>query len=723
MISKASLCFAVPCLMLSALLGREFMTFQVVCGDRNHILEDVELVIVRKWDPRPRNERYCLGTGIFVNTVNTLHLRNQLIEGIPLNTGMSPDWIGLLPLLDMSARKIAHAEWATVPCPPLGADLQDESLTPEEKLEEAKEVAEAEADLDDTSLQKQLEAAKRLVSDNANHPKAIQTLLSLMRDSNSDLAASAMRILGEIGQFEGFEELLRSDDIVVREKAVLAIRYSDADRSAVLPKLIPLLDDPGPHIRRLTIGLIPRMSLSPEQAAETLRPLVKDPDSEVREAVADVLSMLSPPNRHALNLLHELLGDESADVQISARLSLSWLVEQHPELKEELKNWLVQDPRPQSVHLALILMLPDEYDATLVEILASYLNDEDETIRRLAIEALDSEIDLPDDILSQIAERLVDEKDVRTHAAAILARHNEWSPEVLATLIAELESTEIFDTPAAELLIRRAKENSETANALRRLLKVEEPRLIPLRHRAAACLLLAGRYTHLAQPEIIIALKDPYRTNREEALRALGRAESIDDPVLSTVLELLESVSANFDQVRATLTALAPKQDSVVAALRLRLGHRKALVRARAAACLAPLFPNDLELHQLVIDLFNQSDPDVLWEAEVAAESLTPDGALIKCLSERIQLGYRIPALLGSIGQNVPEWTDERLLRDLGDFDSRIRERAVRVLCCRKTDKTHLDPAILQTLTAMQDSPHPWLRQAARRTMSALVAD
>ena len=183
----------------------------------------------------------------------------------------------------------------------------------------------------------------------------------------------------------------------------------------------------------------------------------------------------------------------------------------------------------------------------------------------------------------------------------------------------------------------------------------------------------------------------------------------------------MDNVSADFDRVRMALTALAPKQDSVVTALRLRLGHPKALVRARAAACLAPLFPNDPDLRRLVIELFDQSDTEVLREAAVAAESLTPDDALIQCLSERIELGYGIPSLLGSIGQSVPEWTDERLLRDLGDFDSRIRERAVQVLTCRETENTELAAGTLQTLTAMQDSPQPWLRHAARRTISGLM--
>ncbi len=129
-------------------------------------------------------------------------------------------------------------------------------------------------------------------------------------------------------------------------------------------------------------------------------------------------------------------------------------------------------------------------------------------------------------------------------------------------------------------------------------------------------------------------------------------------------------------------------------------------------------FPNDPSLHAIILALLDDPNGVVVREALTAAELLTPDEALIAGISERIRLGNGIQWHPKFIDPSNPEWTDRRLLSDLSDFNSRVRERAIRVLSHRNYgEKKTLSENTLKTLQTLQDDSRPWVRQAARRTV------
>ena len=118
------------------------------------------------------------------------------------------------------------------------------------------------------------------------------------------------------------------------------------------------------------------------------------------------------------------------------------------------------------------------------------------------------------------------------------------------------------------------------------------------------------------------------------------------------------------------------------------------------------------------MNLTNNSNEAVVREALTAGELLTPDEALIAGISERIRLGNGIQWHPKLIDPSNPEWTDRRLLSDLSNFNSRIRERAIQFLSERyRHDNNSLNESTWKILQSLQDDSRPWVRQSSRKTV------
>jgi hypothetical protein len=77
----------------------QFFTFQAEFLSINYVGQRHEIVITRRFDPRPASWRYRQGTWIFRDEQRDLDTDNNLNSRLKLNLGLSPDWSLLAPLV------------------------------------------------------------------------------------------------------------------------------------------------------------------------------------------------------------------------------------------------------------------------------------------------------------------------------------------------------------------------------------------------------------------------------------------------------------------------------------------------------------------------------------------------------------------------------------------------------------------------------------------------
>lgn len=203
----------------------------------------------------------------------------------------------------------------------------------------------------------------------------IPYLIPLLEETDPKLRGIAVDLLCDLGARKAgakIAPLLRDDDVAVRLKAVAALDKLDA--RDVARDLLPLLDDPSTAVRCATVQALARLG-----ARDGIAARLRDSEWSVRVQAAAALAALRA--REAAPEILALLEDDSFMVRCAALDSLAELGVASPRIADRLQD-TNSDVRRQAAR-----SLANLRDRTAVEALIPLLDDPDDGVRSAAIDA------------------------------------------------------------------------------------------------------------------------------------------------------------------------------------------------------------------------------------------------------------------------------------------------------------------------------------------------
>jgi HEAT repeat protein len=176
--------------------------------------------------------------------------------------------------------------------------------------------------LKDPSLDVRLAAIKAIGKMPPLAQQSIPELLRLLQDPNSEVRFYAARAFGDLGTaaqtaIPELEKRLTHDNPEVRGEAAIALGRIGA--GSAKSKLLGLLADPDPLVRRSAIMSLGVLQESPQVLVPRLIPFLKDPDAEVYNATVKVLTEMIDETVVAPLLQLHL---KHADPEIAAKVKL-----------------------------------------------------------------------------------------------------------------------------------------------------------------------------------------------------------------------------------------------------------------------------------------------------------------------------------------------------------------------------------------------------------------
>ncbi len=117
-----------------AYFGSEFFTFQASFDSREYDGQRREIIITKRFDPRPAAWQFRQGTWIFKDDLKDRESEDK-VNNLILNSGLSPDWSPLVPLLNYSRLSIAELEWLDRPISAQAAYLDSKDLAVWNRIE------------------------------------------------------------------------------------------------------------------------------------------------------------------------------------------------------------------------------------------------------------------------------------------------------------------------------------------------------------------------------------------------------------------------------------------------------------------------------------------------------------------------------------------------------------------------------------------------------------
>ncbi len=137
---------------------------------------------------------------------------------------------------------------------------------------------------------------------------AVPALIKTLKDSSPKVryeAANALRTIGSYAKdaIPALTESLKDKDEHVRAITALALGYVEHPITSV-PKLIPLLNDPSPGVRVLTIVALKELQKFAKDAVPILKTLaLNDPDNQVKYWAEIALGKIDPPQVDEVTLI------------------------------------------------------------------------------------------------------------------------------------------------------------------------------------------------------------------------------------------------------------------------------------------------------------------------------------------------------------------------------------------------------------------------------------
>ncbi|WP_242054528.1 HEAT repeat domain-containing protein [Nostoc sp. FACHB-190] len=356
---------------------------------------------------------------------------------------------------------------------------------------------------------------------------AVDKLLKLLKDLESNVRYKAAEALGKIGAEAAIPdllELLKDSESHVRYGVVNVLGKIGAE--AAIPGLLELFKDSESHVRSSAANVLGKMGAA--AAISDLLELLKDSEYNVRSSAAEALGQIGTA---AIPDLLELLKDSESYVRFSAAVALGNIgaVAAIPDLLELLKD------SESYVRFRAAVALGKIGAAVAIPGLLKLLKDSEFIVRFGAVNALGNigtEVAIPD-----LLELLKDSESlVRSSAAVALGKIG--AAAAIPDLIKLLKDSEFIVCPSAAIALGQIG----AAAAIPDLLELFKDSESLVRSSAAFALGQIG--TAAAIPDLIKLLKDSESDVRSKAADALNK---IDKKTHSVVINLSQWINENQD--------------------------------------------------------------------------------------------------------------------------------------------------------------------------------
>ena len=156
-------------------------------------------------------------------------------------------------------------------------------------------------------------------------PKAIPTLVELLKDKDEEVRRAAAEALAMVGPaaIPVLTELLRDKNKVVRSAAAEGLWPFVSWSKTTIPPLIELFKDKDTEVRRAAVRALEGIGPSGPKARTAipaLTKLLRDKDDVVRSVAANNLGAIGPAAKTAIPALTELLHDKEERGSLVCRL-------------------------------------------------------------------------------------------------------------------------------------------------------------------------------------------------------------------------------------------------------------------------------------------------------------------------------------------------------------------------------------------------------------------
>lgn len=340
---------------------KEFCTFQAEFEDA-HDHQRQEVVITRRFDPRPKQWQFRQGTWIFrgKGELRDLDAENK-VKGLELNVGWSPIWTQFRPVLSYERLWRAELEWF------------DKSISDPKRM---------------------LETGDFVAFGRAEPERIIEALVALFKDDEPFVRSRAAESLGQLGKshatvIEALVDLLKDQDSSVRfhaAESLIQLRKSDPN---AIEALVSLLHDQDWRVCIHAAECLMRLGKSDLNVTEVLVALLEeDQDSLVRVRAAESLIRLGKSDANVIEALVALLKDPDSFVCAEAAASFVQLGKSDTNVVDTLFTLLKKKNLHVRYSAVESLVQLGKNAPNVVEALVALLDDQDRYVCSLAAAAL-----------------------------------------------------------------------------------------------------------------------------------------------------------------------------------------------------------------------------------------------------------------------------------------------------------------------------------------------
>ena len=755
---------------------KEFCTFQaelapLISNQRQ------EIVITRRFDPRPQVWRFRQGTWVFADERDTA-TEDRITGGLKLNFGWSPDWTELTSQMHATRRGLADIEWSTRASSDLDAFLNDP------KTDDVVLWGRAEPHLVQQSLIASLgtltpstrtRVSISLAELGKASPMVIDTLLASINydfGTHTDYKSHADAETALIN-------LSTKDTTALTQLLNVQTRQSDA--AIVLRRLIDegainndtlkeLLGHPNREVMRSAVCIavhLPTLRKDAEGHLMTIAFNANEDEYFRCDAVKFLLEMGNPASALVDVIISMLVSSDYTIQQRSSSL-LTKMVARHQDLANTAYKSLDNVDRAIHSRVAVCFVEANKCDDKVIGILVGCLNDSSNLnlqVRSaralgrsniLSMSIIDSLVTIVEDdnspleiadaataalgnlrtenprVIKALQDRVGDmQRQIHLNADAVFAlvELKKVDAKIIDSLIACLtEAGSDVSERASDQLAVLSKSDSSISD---RVLELANNPSAKTRERAARCLDKTGFDNPNAIDVVINLLTDSDSDVSSAARDIVVRLGRSNESVPGRLVKLLNQpdLQPHYRHIIIELVGrIGTADSSVVDALvdRMQDDRLDVGIASIEALCLLGVVSPKIEaalFHTLEQDKYSITRPYIAV-ALVKLKCNVPKSIerLTYFLKDPIPANRAgVIASLGELGQKQDDWTDDVMIEKLADNDSSVRERAGIVLAYRRQkvdselapDEVRYLKDIRNQVEGLRKDTRPWVRQAS----------
>lgn len=590
--------------------------------------------------------------------------------------------------------------------------------------------------------------------------------LPLLRDIKPE-----SEILKGLGNYVDSSEAARTDIFVVKEACIALARLGDKD------PLLELLAIDNSVTFDASLDAMQRLGFVDATFAEKMvsnfQNGVWNVEDRLGAGVVEILGLLGRESPEVIRFLEQHFSkSESIGLRIQCGYAL-WQIGNHrPDVAESLVQYMRKgDLHASSLATAYLARYEPPHKEVLPKTL-QFLKRGDPDARRRALLSLSSLVDNDKSCVTALEDALLDPTfDIRRQAAFIMLEAGLWSDhciELLAQLPDEQENSKAQPYELAELIVQQGKGNRSITDILLEWCKIELPetaggmfgsmmgpdgtKYLAKSGESDILLPVAGlrllRLTNCREEQVIETVAGLTKSQNEDVRNAaIGTLFTLapNDPRAIEAAKRRErpmEEEAEASQPDEATISSDPREDLWKASAIFRecgelteiprgfsdymswyLDHAgESLDTAAIELCLRLHFFEDRAQDVVKSGEFKDSGSDISRElADILKARSVLDDFAITVLFERLNHPYATAYLFetfGTMAQQVPEWTDETLLKMLESADERTQMLIGITLSWRLKSRDeglkHETRDRLQTLVDSKDSAKSL---AARRVL------